>query len=66
MRQFNIEFNGYDYVVVEQGRVIVAFSTLEDAFEAKREFEEKPACSIDLKVPPAMRLAKMQLYGVAS
>lgn len=65
MRQFNIEFNGYDYVVVEEGRVIVAFATLEGAFEAKREFEEKPPCNIDLKVPPAMRMAKMQLYGVA-
>ena len=53
-----VEFNGYDYVVMFGGRVIAAFASSDDAYHAKRSFEDKPILSDYDKTPPAMRAAK--------
>lgn len=55
-----VEFNGEDYVVLWQARVIGVFASLEMAYEAKRSFEGRPHCSAKNKVPPFMREARRQ------
>lgn len=57
-----VEFNGYDYVVMFGGRVIAAFATSDDAYHAKRSFEDKPILNAYDKTPPAMRGAKAHIY----
>ena len=57
-----VEFNGYDYVVLMGVKVVAAFATCEEAFNAKRAFEEKPSLPALEKIPPAMRQAKEALY----
>lgn len=58
-----VEFNGYDYVVLLGVRVVAAFGSMDEAFAAKRAFEEKPTPSSYDKTPPAMRAAKQFYYG---
>lgn len=65
MKRYAIEFNGYDYVVLNQESVVAAFATLDAAYNAMREFEEKTSCASEFKIPPAMRWAKENLYQVA-
>ncbi|CAN8139157.1 hypothetical protein J3998_09950 [Thiomicrorhabdus sp. 6S2-11] len=62
MKRYAIEFNGYDYVILDRDSVIAAFATLDEAYNAMRDFEEKTSCAVELKVPPAMRWAKQNLY----
>lgn len=56
-----VEFNGYDYVVLLGVQVVAAFATMDEAFNAKRAFQDKPSMASYDKIPPAMRAAK-QLY----
>lgn len=58
-----VEFNGYDYVVMFGGRVIAAFASSDDAYYAKRSFEDKPILNHYDKTPPAMRAAKAYYHG---
>ncbi|WEJ62402.1 hypothetical protein [Thiomicrorhabdus lithotrophica] len=58
-----VEFNGYDYVVMFGGRVIAAFASSDDAYHAKRSFEDKPTLNNYDKTPPAMRTAKAYYHG---
>lgn len=60
---YTVEFNGYDYVVLFGARVVAAFGSSEEAYHAKRAFEDKPKPSAFDKTPPAMRLAKAQYHG---
>lgn len=62
-KRFAIEFNGYDYVLLDQGRVVAAFADLDQAYNTMRDFEEKLPFSAELKIPPAMRFAKQQLHA---
>lgn len=64
MKRYAIEFNGYDYVVLDQGSVVAAFASLDEAYNAMRDFEEKTPFSEEFKIPPAMRWAKANLYAV--
>lgn len=57
-----VEFNGYDYVVLLGVQVVAAFSSSEEAFKAKRAFEDKPKLNTYDKTPPAMRMAKKIYY----
>jgi len=58
-----VEFNGYDYVVLLGVRVVAAFGSMDEAFAAKRAFEDKPTLNDFDKTPPAMRVAKQFYYG---
>ncbi len=58
-----IEFDGTDYLVLMGARVIAAFGSIDEAFNAKRSFEEKPRLNEIDKTPPAMRLAKSVYHG---
>ncbi|MDX1353193.1 MAG: hypothetical protein R3254_09285 [Thiomicrorhabdus sp.] len=58
-----VEFNGNDYVVLFGVRVIAAFGSSEEAFQAKRSFEERPTSNDFDKTPPAMRAAKALYYA---
>ncbi|WP_321325971.1 hypothetical protein [Thiomicrorhabdus sp.] len=58
-----VEFNGSDFVVLFGARVVAAFANCEEAFEAKRSFENRPVLSHFDKTPPAMRAAKAIYYG---
>lgn len=58
-----VEFNGYDYIVLFGGRVLAAFGNSEDAYQAKRSFEDRPVFQEFDKTPPAMRLAKTLYHG---
>ncbi|BBP46927.1 hypothetical protein THMIRHAS_23000 [Thiosulfatimonas sediminis] len=62
MKRYAIEFNGYDYVILDQGSVVAAFATLDDAYQTMRDFEEKLPYAAESKIPPAMRWAKQNLY----
>ncbi|WP_040727576.1 hypothetical protein [Thiomicrorhabdus sp. Kp2] len=57
-----VEFNGSDYVVLFGVRVVAAFANSEEAFDAKRSFEDRPVLSDYDKTPPAMRAAKANYY----
>lgn len=59
---FSIEFNGSDYIVFFKDQVVAAFSDIEEALEAKYDFETRPECPAEQKMPPAMRWAKEHLY----
>lgn len=56
--EYSVEFNGEDYVIVFDGKVIGAFATSKEALDAKRTFTNRPHLSNFDKVPPAMREAK--------
>jgi len=60
---YAVEFNGYDYVVLLNSIAVAAFATSEDAFKAKRSFEDRPTIKNQDKTPPAMRAMKQALYG---
>lgn len=57
-----VEFNGYDYVVMFGVRVVAAFATIDEAFTAKRAFENRPVLTDYDKTPPAMRVAKQHFH----
>lgn len=61
--QYLVEFNGSDYVVLMGIQVVAAFATIDEAFAAKRRFQERPHVSDVDKTPPAMRMAKAQYYS---
>ncbi|MBN2866329.1 MAG: hypothetical protein JXK16_10010 [Thiotrichales bacterium] len=62
---YSVEFDGDCYIVFKEANQVGAFSSLEDAFAAKRDFVSKKLPQNWQKIPPAMRFAKRQLYGVA-
>ena len=59
---YEVEFNGYDYVVYLGRRAVGAFATIDEAFDAKRSFEQRPIVRPLDKTPPAMRAAKQKFY----
>ena len=59
---YMVEFNGSDYVVYLGARAVGSFASIDEAFEAKRSFEQRATSSIFDKTPPAMRAAKQRLY----
>ena len=58
-----VEFNGSDYLVLRGGSAIATFATIEQAFAAKRTFEDRPIIPQFDKTPPAMRNAKKRIYS---
>lgn len=58
-----VEFNGYDYAVLLGFTAVAVFATIDEAFAAKRTFEERPIIHQLDKTPPAMRVAKQRHYG---
>lgn len=58
---FSIEIHESDYVIFFKDQIIAAFSSVEDAFQAKYDFETRPHVSALDKTPPAMRWQKQQL-----
>jgi hypothetical protein len=63
MKSFRVEFDGFDYVVLGDGKVIASFSSLHDAYQAKQEFAEKKSFDQRKKIPPAMQRL---IYGDSS
>lgn len=61
-----VEFNGYDYVVLLGISVVAVFASIDEAYDAKRSFENKKRLTSLEKIPPAMRAAKATYYGVSS
>lgn len=61
--KYLVEFNGHDYVVLLNFTALANFASIEDAFAAKRTFEERPVIKQIDKTPPAMRYAKTRLYN---
>ena len=59
---YEVEFNGYDYVVYLGRRAVGAFATIDEAFDAKRNFEQSPLINVLDKTPPAMRAAKKKFH----
>ena len=57
MNRFSIEFDGSCYVVTDNRSLTAMFATIEEAYEARRDFEEKRPVAADQKIPPAMRWA---------
>jgi len=53
-----VEYNGSDYVVLFGVRAVAAFASSEEAFKAKRSFEDRPTLNNYDKIPPAIRAAK--------
>lgn len=62
-RDYQVEFDGVNYVVVKAGRVLAAFGSCEEAYDVKRKFESTQMPVGWQKVPPAMQLAKRYFYG---
>ena len=60
---YQVEFDGLNYMVLKGSEVIAAFEGCDEAYQAKREFETKNIPLAWQKVPPAMRVAKLQFYG---
>ena len=63
MSHFTVEHNGQCYVVLKDGAEIAAFYDCASAYEAKRDFEQKNLPLNWQKMPPAMRWAKLAIYG---
>ena len=63
---FSIELHGSDYVIFHKDQIIAAFATIDEAFEAKYDFETRPHISAEEKMPPAIRWAKDNLYASAA
>lgn len=59
---FSLEYNGSEYLVSFKDQVVAAFGTIQEAFDAKYEFEHRPVIAIEDKMPPATRWAKEHLY----
>jgi len=60
---YTVEFNGYDFVVLLNSTVVAAFASSEDAYHAKRSFEDRPVLNEYDKTPPAMRAAISVYHG---
>lgn len=58
---YMVEFNGSEYVVYLGSRAVGCFNSIDEAFEAKRSFEQRATASVFDKTPPAMRAAKQRL-----
>lgn len=61
--EYSVEFEDNHYVVVKAGRMVAAFSTAEEAYEAKRSFVDKPVIEDWQKIPPSIRFAKSQFVA---
>lgn len=59
---YSIEFDGYDYYILRDQKVIVSFHNAEAAICARRNFERKSMPQGDWRIPPAM-LALRQARG---
>lgn len=57
---FSIEIHESDYVIFFKDQIIAAFGSVEDAFQAKYDFETRPHISADDKIPPAICWQKQQ------
>ena len=66
MNRFTIEFDGTYYVVTDNQNLTALFTSIEEAYEARREFEEKRPVVIEQKIPPAMRWAIANLTHAAA
>jgi len=62
---FTVECDSIGYSVLKHGQVLCSFSSVEDAFAARRSFSNRPHPETWQKVPPAIRFAKALLYGHA-
>lgn len=62
-KEYQVEFNGHHYVVLEGHQELAAFDSCVEAYNAKRDFETKSFPLNWEKTPPAMRMAKRMFYG---
>lgn len=62
-QDYLVEFNGYGYAVLVGFTAVAVFATIDEAFAAKRVFEERPIIHQLDKTPPAMRAAKQRHYA---
>lgn len=60
---YQVEYNGSHYVVLQGHYELAVFASCIEAYEAKREFEQKTFPLVWEKIPPAMRAAKRLIYG---
>jgi len=55
MNKYRIEFDGYDYFVINAQGAVASFSNIHDAYNAMKEFEENRPYDRSRKTPPAMQ-----------
>ncbi|WP_319381039.1 hypothetical protein [Thiomicrorhabdus sp.] len=60
---YQVECLGDDFAIVKNGQVVAVFDGPEEAYQFKRESEEKSQNGFFDTLPPAMRYAKQHLYG---
>ncbi len=60
---YKVEFDGLNYIVLKGEQVLAAFCSCDEAFDAKRRFEDRRNIDPWQKVPPAMREVKRLLYS---
>ncbi|WP_029408321.1 hypothetical protein [Thiomicrorhabdus sp. Milos-T2] len=60
---YYVEFDGSDYIVLFGTNVVAAFANSDEAYSAKRSFEERPVIQQQDRTPPAMKVAKALYYS---